>query len=285
MSWILLTLLNVFGNGSVIFFTKSAIRDTKLGYAGVMFITLLFAIIIYLPIFAFSYVTHPVISSSIEGYYFLSASIILSVITFYIYFHAIAINDLSVFGPLDSTRPFFVILFSLFLLGQSPTLFILFGAVLIFLGVIVLTISRKFFTQAGNFRKTFFVILSTGMFGFISIIDKKALFYIDPIKYVFFILLSVCVASGVIYFSKTRKVFLKQFLSLKLVAMGAMWVIGYVGIMSAVKISTPNQVIPLQMTRSLYLSFLGFVLLREKGYIRKIVAAIIMLLGVFILVQ
>ncbi len=285
MQWILLTLLNVFGNGSVIFFTKSAIKNTKFGYAGVMFITLFFAVVLYLPIFIFSYITHPVISSSIDGYYFLLASIILTIFNFFIYFHAIVINDLSVFGPLDSARPFFVILFSLLLLGQVPTHYIVFGSILIFLGAIILTFSKKFLTEAGNFHKTFFVILSTGLFGFISIIDKKALASIDPIKYVFFVLLSVCIASGIIYFSKTKHIIFKQFLSLKLLAMGVLWVIGYIGIMSAVKISTPNQVIPLQMTRSLYLSFLGFAFLGEKGYLRKIIAAVVMLIGVYFIVQ
>jgi bacterial/archaeal transporter family protein len=285
MQWILWTLLNVFGNGSVIFLTKSAIKNTKLGYSGVMFITLFFAVVLYFPIFLLNCIAHPIISSNINGLYFLLFSIILTILNFYIYVHAIAINDLSVFGPLDSMRPFFVILFSLLLLGQSPTLFIILGAILIFSGVLILTVSKKFFTQAGNFNKTFFVILSTGVFGFIAVIDKKALLYIDPIKYVFFILLSICVASGILYFTKTKKIDFKQFLSLRLAFMGVLWVVGYVGIMTATKIATPNQVIPLQMTRSLYISLLGFVFLGEKGYFRKILAAVVMLIGVFLLVQ
>ena len=66
---------------------------------------------------------------------------------------------------------------------------------------------------------------------------------------------------------------------------GLLWAIGYIGIMLAVKLATPNQITPLQMTRSLYLSFLGFVFLGEKGYVKKIIAALLMLLGVFFITR
>jgi drug/metabolite transporter (DMT)-like permease len=285
MQWIWFTLLNVFANGSVIFFTKSAVKQPKIGYSGVMFASLFFACLIYLPIFLINYLSNPVISSAATGYFLLLASIFLSIINFFIYVHAIAINDLSVFGPLDSIRPFFVILFSSLLLSQQPTLFIFLGTILIFLGVLILTISRKFFREVENFKKTFFVVLSSAMFGFISIIDKKTMVYISPINYVFFVLLSVCIANGIVYFLKTKNINFKPLISYRFFGMGILWVIGYLGIMTAIKIASPNQTIPLQMTRSLYLSFLGFMFLKEKGYFKKIAAALVMLAGVYFLVQ
>lgn len=286
MLWILFVLLNVFGNGSAIFLTKSAInKNPKLGYSGVMFVTFLFAVILYLPIFLFSFITHPVIFSNINGLYFLLASIVVTVSAFLIYVHALAINDLSVFGPLDSIRPFFVLIFSLLLLGQKPNSFLLFGVGLIFSGALVLTMTKKFFREVENFNKTFFVLASTALFGLGAVVDKKTLFYIDPLKYVFFLLLGICFTYGILYLQKHKRIHVDHFLSRKMVGIAALWVIGYIGIMIATKLSTPNHVVPLQMTRSLYLSLIGFLFLGEKGYVRKIFAAIIMLIGIFFITR
>ena len=103
----------------------------------------------------------------------------------------------------------------------------------------------------------------------------------DPFKYTFFILLGVCCAYGILYFRKHKQIYFSHFASKKLILSGILWAVGYIGIMIAVKLSTPNYVTPLQMSRSLYLSFLGFIFLKEKGFKRKIIAAILMLIGVF----
>lgn len=123
------------------------------------------------------------------------------------------------------------------------------------------------------------------VFGLAAIFDKKTLFYIDPFKYTFFILAGVCSAYGILYVRKHKKINLTHFASANMFLIGFLWAIGYIGIMIAVKLATPNQVTPLQMTRSLYLSFLGFIFLQEKGYMRKIIATILVLVGVFFIVH
>lgn len=146
MQWILFTLLNIFGNGTAIFLTKSAIqKNPKLGYSGVMFVTLFFAVICYLPLFLFSFTLTPQISSSIYGLYYLIGAILVTTSAFFLYVHALAINDLSVFGPLDNLRPFFVVIFSFLILGQQPKPWLLLGVIFIVAGALTLTLKKEFF--------------------------------------------------------------------------------------------------------------------------------------------
>lgn len=285
MAWIWFTLLNIFGNGTAIFITKNAVKDKKLGYGGVMFVSLFFAVLFYTPVFIYSFFLSPTLFSHIQGLYFLLAAIIITSSAFFLYVHALALNDLSVFGPLDNLRPLFVVIFSFFLLSQKPSSFLLLGIVFIITGALVLTLKRQFFKEVGNVKKTFFILASTTVFGLAAIFDKKTLMYMDPFKYTFFILLGVCSAYGILYLRKHKKIYFSHFASPKLILSGILWAVGYIGIMIAVKLSTPNFVTPLQMSRSLYLSFLGFIFLKEKGYKRKIIAAILMLIGVFFITR
>ncbi len=284
--WIIFTLLNIFGNGTALFLTKSIIKkEEKLGYSGVMFVTLFYAVLCYIPVFLYSFTFHPVIFSSIQGLYFLMGAIFVTASAFFLYVHALALNDLSVFGPLDNLRPFFVVLFSFWILGQQPTSLLLFGIVFIVGGAFVLTMKKDFFKKAGDIKKTLFILSSTGVFGLAAIFDKKTLFYIDPFKYTFFILAGVCGAYGILYFRRHKKLYTKHFASLRMLSVGLFWAVGYIGIMIAVKLASPNLVTPLQMTRSLFLSVLGFIFLKEKGYTRKLLAAGLMLIGVFLITR
>ncbi len=280
MLWIIFVLLNIFGNGTALFLTKSAIKDTKLGYSGVMFVSLFFAVLWFFPVFIYSFKAYPHIFSNTNGIYYVLASIATTVCAFFLYIHALKLNDLSVFGPLDTLRPFFVVLFSFLLLNQYPESGLFFGILFTVTGALVLTLKKQFFSEVGNLKKTFFIIASTATFGLAGVLDKKTLLYMDPFKYTFFILLSVCLAYGILYLHKHKSIYRKHFLSQKLLLIGFLWATGYIGIMIALKLATPNQVIPLQMTRSLYLSVLGFIFLHEKGYVRKVLAAILMLVGV-----
>lgn len=195
---------------------------------------------------------------------------------------------MSILGPLENLRPFFVVLFSLLLLQEQPTIFLFLGIIFIVIGTMVLNVKKRFwslsqFQQYG--KETFFIIASTALFGLESIFDKKALRYIDPSKYAFFILLGMCLGFGVFYISHKKTYERKHLFSWYLIAIGIFFAIGYFGIITAVSLASPNLVTPVQMIRSLYLSLLGFVFLREKNYVRKITAAVLMLIGVFLIVR
>ena len=156
MSWIWFTLLNIFGNGTALFITKNAVKDKKLGYGGVMFISLFFAVIFYLPVFIYSFFLNSSLFSQVQGFYFLLGAIIITSSAFFLYVHALALNDLSVFGPLDNLRPLFVVIFSYFLLSQKPNSFLLIGIAFIITGALVLTLKKQFFKQVGHLKKNLF---------------------------------------------------------------------------------------------------------------------------------
>lgn len=288
MSWIFFTLWNVLGNGTATFILKQQTKNEKLGYVGVMLIALCYCSLALFPIFLFNFLTHPMLFSNPNGIPFYLGSILFNIAGFYCFIKALSLNELSFFGPLETIRPFFVVLLSLFLFHEQPTLFIIMGIACIVVGATVLQLQKSF----GLFVEKLFtspaplwVIGSAVFFAITSVLDKHALLYSNPFIYAF--LVSMGITLGFVLLQKLSPKNIKHthFFSPILLGTGILLMIGQIGIYIALKLASPNVVVPLQMTRSLYLSFLGFVILREKGYKRKIVAAILMLIGVFFITR
>lgn len=209
-------------------------------------------------------------------------------IGFFLYTKALSLGDLSVIGPLDTTRPFFVVIFSIFILHQLPTQFLLIGILCIVLGALLLTLKPRFLQTVDHLKNSpeiLFILASTAIFALESIFDKKALGYTQPLEYSFLIMLGVSLSFGLQYIFTTKRIRLTSLLSPVIIGSGFLWTLAYLGIMTATKLATPNVVVPTQMTRSLYLSLLGFLFLGEKGYVKKILAAALMLLGVYFITR
>jgi uncharacterized membrane protein len=283
MSWVILTLLNAITNGTAIFLIKLSTKKKNSDYASIMYFALLYALLAFSPLIIYKFLNHQMILANTSGIPYLFLGMLSSIAAYFFYIKAIALNELSVFGPLENLRPFFVVLFSLLILQQLPTLLQLTGIFLIVLGGIMINLKKGNYKIRNVNKGIIYVITATALFGLGSIFDKNALKSFDPIVYAFFILLSVTIFYGVIYFKKQKKFLAKNVFSVYPIATGVLLMIGYITIYSAIQIATPNLVIPVQMTRAIYLTLLGFVFLKEKDYAKKILAAFIMLIGVILI--
>lgn len=279
--------MNVLGSGTAIFLLKKA-SDKNLSYVTVMMVAMFFSTISILPFAMYRYFLHPVIFTQSVGLFYYAVSIIFNVLGFFCFIKAISMNELSIFGPLETTRPFFVVFLSLLLFHEQPTIAILIGTICIVIGAVILQFQknpRLFFEKLFQSAAPLFILASAVCFAITSVLDKHALYFIDPFIYSFLITLGVCIGFIVLNLLTLQKIRVQTFFNTKLALSGFSLTFGQLAIYSALRLASANVVSPVQMTRSLYLSFLGFVVLKEKDYLKKILAALLMLLGVFFITR
>ncbi len=286
MSWIFFTLVNVFGNGTALFAYKIAFKRLKIGVYSVMFASFLFASIFYLPVFFYISRNSLTFFSSSQGVIFFLISIIGNAFAIYLNVLAIKSGELSVVGPLENLRPFFVVLFSLVFLKEIPSAAVMLGTSLIVIGAMVLHFKKDFsqIYQSLGSKVSKLMLASTALYGLVAVVDKRALEYIGPAEYAFMFLLGLSVVYAGLAIKEGGRIEIQKAINKYSLIIGFLMMIGIFGIFQALKLASPNLVIPLQMTRSLYLALLGFLVFKEKGYFKKIVAALIMLSGVVLIV-
>jgi len=161
------------------------------------------------------------------------------------------------------------------------------GTIFIVVGAMLLHFHKNMNLRLDSvqLKPTLYILISTFLYGSNAIIDRKALAYIEPIAYAYFLFIALSLFFGLYLRARGRKFDINLLKNRTIIAIGVLVVIGNVAIFLALKDASPNFVVPVQMTRSLYLAFLGFIFLGEKGYIRKIIAALLMLTGVTLLMQ
>lgn len=287
MDWTLLTIINVLGNGTALFLLKKAL-DKSLDYIETTLSLFVVTFFVIAPFFFIGFLKNPVLFSHPAGFiYYLTASTI-GVFGYIFYAKALASNDLSIVGPLDNLRPFFVVIFSIIILGQFPKNNQIIGILLIIIGAFVLkfqTNIKSFFESVFRSKASLYILITTALFALSSIFDKKSLAYINPLSYTFLIFAGQSIIFGLITLKKSKKINAKIFLNPKILFAGLCFGFGSIALMTAFQKASPNVVVPVQMTRSLYLAFLGIFLLREKGLLKKALATIIMLAGVCFIVK
>jgi drug/metabolite transporter (DMT)-like permease len=286
MNWTTFTLLNIIANGSAIFIYKATNTKFKMGFIEVMFEAILFAFFTYL-LFFFLYFHSAEFFFDIRIIFYLIMSIFLNTFALYFYIRSISTGELSLLAIIENLRPLFVVIFSFFFLKEQISYNLMLGTLLIISATVILFIQKKLSNIIRSIKESkavIFMIFSTALYGLDGIVDQCALKIIDPSKYILFLLGGMSLTYAMILI-KSRNFSQLKIFTPSIAMMGVLLALGFIGIINALKLANAVFVIPLQMTRSLYLSLLGFIFLKEKDYFRKIVAAILMLAGVFLIVR
>ena len=286
MSWLFFTLVNVFANGTVAFLFKRESKRLKITHIEIIFYSFFISVLFFTPFFIFYWLSNG-ISVERGGFpYFFVAQLFGIIATIY-FVKAYSIGEISIIGPLESLRPFFVVILAILFLQEIPTSSMILGTIFIVVGAMLLHFHKNMNLRLDSvqLKPTLYILISTFLYGSNAIIDKKALAYIEPIAYAYFLFIALSLFFGLYLRARGRKFDINLLKNRVIIAIGVLVVIGNVAIFLALKDASPNFVVPVQMTRSLYLAFLGFILLGEKGYIRKIIAALLMLTGVTLLMQ
>ncbi len=288
MTWFHFALLSVLTNGTFIFLTKRSFTKTNIDPVAVNFVLFLFATITTLPFFLVSLTKLPTLFTAPMGLVIYLILVVINIFGFKYYFESLSLNDLSIVGPLDNLRPLFVVALSIPLLGQLPTPMMFLGILLIITGALAIQLKSglsQFLITIRHSRATHLIIASTFLFSLGNILDKKLLSYTTPEIDAFLSVAALLVVFAIMVFTKRRQASIPNIFQPTLILSGVLVGAGFLLLITANKLSSPNHIIPVMMTRSLFLAILGFVFLGEKGYVRKIVSALIMIAGVLLLVQ
>lgn len=288
MTWIGWVFLNIIANGTAVALYKLETQQRDKSYVAVVFVSVLTAVIVYLPYFGYRFIQDPVLFTNVRGWGFYFIGLLIATMAYSLNMRAIKMSELSVIGPLDNLRPFFVILFSLLLLRQVPTGMLIAGSALIVLGAYLLQQQKHFGTAMKQIyleKGSRYMVMATALFALLGIIDKLTLAYIKPEYAVMTGLTGLMLVYGIGLFIQTKQLAFRKYISWPLVLCGLLMIAGSLGIFKALQLSTPNYVIPVQMTRTFFVAFLGFIFFKEKGVVRKLAAGAVMFAGVLMVLQ
>lgn len=287
MTWLHFALLSVLTNGTFIFLTKRSFTKTNIDPVAVNFVLFLFATIATLPFFLVSLTKLPTLFTASQGLIYFLILVVINIFGFKYYFESLSLNDLSLVGPLDNLRPLFVVALSVPFLHQPPTPLMFLGIILIVVGALAIQLKSgldQFFQTVRHSRATHLILASTFLFALGNIFDKKLLSYTTPEIDAFLSVAALLIVFAIMVFTK-KHASLPNIFQPTLILSGVLVGAGFLLIITANKLASPNLIVPVMMTRSLFLAILGFIFLGEKGYVRKTLSAIIMTVGVILLTR
>lgn len=234
--------------------------------------------------------------SDISTKYLLLLSIkTLSAVLFFILIaKALKNMEISEFAPFLSFSPFIVLLLSFFFLGERVTLINFFGMALVVFGAYLLELKDGLLSPIKNIAKSKYIhYIFLGLFfgGICAVIDRMILkeninfltfyFYNNMFIFTFLTLFAFLRKNGKnIIFKSYKKVFLIALLG------SIFYVVGDITYFTAltIPVALVALVIPLKRLSILVSTILGGEMFHEKNLMKKTIAALIMLSGVFLIV-
>lgn len=199
--------------------------------------------------------------------------------------------DISIFSPLMNLNPILLAIFAFIFLGEALSVFQAIGITLSIIGVYLLESHKHehFLDPLRNVEKEHFlkyVLFACTFYAFASIIDKSVLFSIEPLKYFFILQFFVTInfilvtlyrydrSLHVIKKDLTKEVFVSAFFTL----------IYRVAEYIAISLAFVSLVIPIKRTGSIMAAVIGGEMFHEKNLLRKFIAAVLMVIAVYMIV-
>jgi len=287
MDWLFFTIINVISTSLIALMIKVVTNKLKIDAVSLAFSTSLLSSAIYAAVFIVHYMSASEFSINMYALRYLLISIILNSIGVYIYIKVLETGELSVVGPLDSIRPLFAVLFSVVFFSEGISTNVVTGATLITLGAFLITLKvdvKKLIITIEKSKTPLYITLMAAVYALSSIADKMALKSIKPYDYAFFLMLGECLIYLPLYLRNKKKTGLK-IANFYVALISILLIVSTVSISQALQLSSPSLVVPIQMTRPLLIAIFGFIFFNEKEYLKKMLAAFIMLTGSIILLQ
>ncbi|MGB9805568.1 MAG: EamA family transporter [Thermoproteota archaeon] len=287
MNWLFFAIINVISTSLIALMIKVVTSKLKIDAVSLAFSTSLLSSIIYAAVFVAHYMSVGTFSVDMYALRYLLISIVLNSIGVYIYIKVLETGELSIVGPLDSIRPLFAVLFSIVFFSERISTSIVTGATLITLGAFLINLKvdvKRLIIAIEKSKTPLYMTIMAAVYALSSIADKMALKSIKPYDYAFFLMLGMCLAYLPLYLRNKKKTGLKV-INFYIVLISVLLIVGTVSISQALQLSSPSLVVPIQMMRPLLIAVLGFVFFNEKDYVKKTLAALIMLSGSIILLR
>ncbi len=231
--------------------------------------------------------------TSLEAVALIFVSSMLGTVALWFWIKSLRRGDLSVVSPLINLNPVVVAILAYVFLGESLTRPQLGGITLILIGSYMLE-SRSHQRMLDPFRKIAragyapYVILSVILYAVAAIFDKIILYKTSPISYL--VLLQIFMAIEFLFLISYRynnglyaaKSAMKNWRSISLISFFT--VLNRLAILFAISSSFVSLVMPVRRLSSLLSVIIGGYSLKEKGIDRKLIATIVMIIGLYLIV-
>lgn len=286
LDWLPFVMLNVISVSIGLTLAKWATDKLKMDSLTVSLGGMLAATVLYSPIFFSSLTAEPELFPSALASFYLLASILLNAAAFIFFMKALKSGELSIVGPLENMRPVFVALLAMLILGESFQMKIFAGAAIVAAGAFVVHLKNNFSETVNGILKSkvsFYMLTMAFLYGLTANVDKLALASFSPTKYTFYIILGMTAIYAAIYL-KNKKPF-RNVLNKWSVAFGILYAIALWGIFAALQLASPSIITPVQMLRTIIMAFAGLIIFGEKNIKLRILGALIMLAGVWIVIS
>jgi len=281
MHWIILGLLAALSQTGRAIFSKNILKNTN-EYV-VAYTTRLLNVLITLPILFF--IDIPKINMAF-WLSLIGAGILLS-ITSILYMKAIKTTDISLIMPLISFTPLVIVLISPFTIGEIPSLFGLFGIVLIIIGSYILNIKDRSRGYLEPFKKLFahkgtiLMLIVTPAWAFNTIMDKigitnsSILFWMVSVNIIILIFLTPIT---LLKLGKKIKQVPKKLIKILPISLSNIGELVFY--MFAIQITLVSYVISIKRVSILFGVMLGYLIFKEKNIKARLAGAVVMVLGV-----
>ncbi len=219
------------------------------------------------------------------------SSAILNILAASLYFRSLKMTDISLAIPMVSFTPVFLILTSSLLLGESPTFYGMIGILMIVAGSYAKNmrenISHPFapFREIYRNRGVFYMLLAAFLYSVTTNFTKIAIINSDPFFAPFVLTLVLGIFFLALSFVKHRKV-AKAYKSniTPLIVGGSIFAASFIVMNIALTMQIVPYVISLKRLSILFSVLYGGFVLKEKQLGRRTFAALLMIIGMFLIV-
>lgn len=278
MIWLILALLSAFFDGIGDLINRFImIKQNAIAYA---FVWHILAAIFYIP-----FIGKINLPNIPFAWFVLVSASILWALAGFTGFLAYKYTEASVKVPLGKSRLLFLLVFSVIFLKESITLLKVVGTFLIFFGVIILTYKNKKVFGKLSDRGVQLTLLTALLIALVSILDKVAIKYFSVGLYGFLVYLIPGSLIGLFAFNKTKEI--KKLIKERALVVLISAILGFLFYylrLKAYSLEEVSKVFPITQLSTLVVVFGGIFILREKTDIfKKILSAIIMILGAILI--
>lgn len=248
-------------------------------YSTILFMPILYFLIPDL-IFPIEILPYLIISGVAETIYFLSLG------------KAYETGDLSIVYPLARSSPLFVAIIASVLLKEKISLWGYLGIFLVIIGVYALHLKSlrinditRPLRSLGNISSLYALVAALGTTVY-SISDKKGVTLADPLIYAFWLGIIITSFLGVIVLSRRSFTSLKKTITdknFRILISGFLMKGGYILVLVAMRMAQVSYILSIRQVSVVIGAFFGLHFLKEENAGVRVIGAVIIFLGVYIL--
>ncbi len=268
---------------------RTLIKEHAMEFSTVLAI---FNFILSIPLLVFA--DFSIFYNSIDLLILIYCASLLGSIAFLLIAKSMRHMDISRVSPLLNFSPAVVAVLAFVLLGEKLTLIQIFGIVILMIGAYLLESKNGMKTFSKTMKEfttskyIFYIVISFFLYGLSSIIDKYSLGFMTPVTYLatlqFFIAINFIVMISLFHNGVSG---IKNGINRagKWIFLVAVFTVSYRLLqLQAVSMAYVSLVIPIKKLGTLFSTIIGGKVFHEKDLLKKGIACLVMLIGVYLIV-